>query len=161
MVAGYLHGLPAPRGGLAVLDVGCGTGRLAKLLASRPALRYLGIDWAPTALRRARGRRVPGARFRLADFETWVPGERYAAVVFCESANYARRPVATLRRFAGALTPRGVLVVSLYRDRRGRWRGFWRRAARVFDVVEATVVRNRAGSTWDVRLLRPRGRPAS
>jgi SAM-dependent methyltransferase len=167
----YLDGLPqlahygvvaayvrqhAARG--SVLDVGCGHGRLAWLLRHAPLARYHGIDFSPEAIRRARRRAGPRMRFDVADFDTWRPRARYSAIVFCESVNYAARPVATLRRFAHALRPGGVLIVSLFRVPRpgAFWRRFWRAVAGHFDTVDATVVSNRAGETWDVRMLRPR-----
>ncbi|WP_144184590.1 class I SAM-dependent methyltransferase [Elioraea rosea] len=57
-------GVPA---GASVLDLGCGTGNLAAVLAERdPASRITGIDIAPGFIDAAR-RAVPSARFMLAD----------------------------------------------------------------------------------------------
>ena len=56
------------RDGAAVIDVGCGSGRLATKLARYPELRYLGLDVAPELLdyaRRKAGR--PDFRFEKVD----------------------------------------------------------------------------------------------
>ncbi|MGZ4399040.1 MAG: methyltransferase domain-containing protein, partial [Gaiellaceae bacterium] len=52
-----------------VLEVGCGTGRLTQCLRERfPGAAIVAVDFAAAMLERAR-RRVPDARFLLADIE--------------------------------------------------------------------------------------------
>lgn len=151
VVAGYLRGL---RVAPAILDVGCGTGHLLEFLEPGWCRRYVGLDLAEEAIRRGRARRVPNATFEVADFDGWTPGERFSAVVFCESLNYARRPVETLARYGRALEPGGTLVVSLYRHP-GHPR-LWAEIERVAAVQDATAVVNRRGQAWDVKVLAPR-----
>ncbi|MGH7265494.1 MAG: class I SAM-dependent methyltransferase [Candidatus Rokuibacteriota bacterium] len=153
IVAGYVRWLfESP----AILDVGCGHGRLAALLHGGGIARYRGIDVSREAIRRARRRARGRMTFEVADFDAWEPPERYDVVVFCESLNYAAHPAYTLRRYARALAPDGALVVSLYRHRGpgAVWRRTWRNAGRYFETVDATTVSNAHGQTWDVRVLR-------
>jgi SAM-dependent methyltransferase len=51
-----------------VLDIGCGTGRVAEALAARGA-RAWGVDPSPEMLAVARSRNVPGGGFKQADAE--------------------------------------------------------------------------------------------
>lgn len=152
IVAGYVHHLfRHPR----VLDVGCGHGRLADFLRRAPLENYLGIDLSPEAIRQARARHGANLTFVVADFNNWVPPGRYETIIFSESLNYAVQPAATLDRYAEALAPGGALIVSLYRHRKpgARWWRTWRNAEQRFAVVDATTVTNRAGQTWDVKVL--------
>jgi SAM-dependent methyltransferase len=54
-----------------LLDVGCGSGELARRFAAGELAAYLGVDLAAEGLRRARALGLPQARFVEADFETW------------------------------------------------------------------------------------------
>jgi SAM-dependent methyltransferase len=149
VIAGYIHHLfESPT----VLDVGCGPGRLGELVEAFACKCYLGIDLSPEAIRQARLRATAHARFRVADLNDWNPPRRYLAIVFCESLNYANRPASTLVRYARALEPQGVLIVSLYRHRNhGR---IWRHVAQAFTILDVTTLTNRKQQTWDVKLLR-------
>lgn len=51
--------------GRRVLDVGCGTGRFAEVLATRFGARVFGLDAEPEMLAVARARRAPGLVFKL------------------------------------------------------------------------------------------------
>jgi 2-polyprenyl-3-methyl-5-hydroxy-6-metoxy-1,4-benzoquinol methylase len=136
-----------------ILDVGCGQGRLAELLAPSSFKSYLGIDLSTEALKRARSLEQPHATFRLADLNVWKPPRQYSVIVFCESLNYAVHPVTTLLRYARRLKRNGAVIVSLYRHRNhGR---IWKNAERHFETAHSTTVINPKGETWDVRLLRP------
>ncbi len=150
VIAGYVHYLfTSPT----ILDVGCGQGRLAELLAPCSFERYLGIDLSAEAIKRARRRPGTHARFRVADLNEWHPPGRFSVIVFCESLNYALHPVSTLVRYARALERDGAIIVSLYRHRNhGR---IWKNAARYFRIADSTTVINPKGATWDIRVLRP------
>jgi 2-polyprenyl-3-methyl-5-hydroxy-6-metoxy-1,4-benzoquinol methylase len=154
IVAGYLQALfRAP----AVLDIGCGHGRLVKLLDGVRPARYHGIDLSREAVARARRCARAGMTFEVADLNAWEPRERYDVIVFCESLNYAAHPASTLRRYAGSLAPGGALIVSLFRYRGpgALWRRTWRNLDRDFETVDAIGVGNRYGQVWDVKVLRP------
>ncbi|MEY2881703.1 MAG: hypothetical protein RLZZ15_4083 [Verrucomicrobiota bacterium] len=138
----------------AVLDLGCGPGRLADLLRMTPPRRYLGVDFSAEAVARARRRGLPGCEFAQGDFETWRAAEPFAAIVFNEAVGYSRDPRALLAAFAPALKADGHLVVSHFRS--AHWPALWRRLESAFTVVEAHVVANATGQTWDVKALRPR-----
>ena len=138
----------------AVLDLGCGSGRLAQLLASHFPARYLGVDLSAEGLRRAQSLGLNGCEFVQDDFETWSPAGLFDAVVFNESIGYAHDPAAAVQRFFSCLNPGGRVLISYYRS--GNHKAIWRRIARVAETLQETSARNRLGATWDVKLLRPR-----
>ncbi len=150
VIAGYVHYLfKSPT----ILDVGCGQGRLAELLAAFSITRYLGIDLSAEAIQHARRRIRSPARFRVADLNAWHPPGQFSVIVFCESLNYAIHPVSTLVRYARALEKDGAIIVSLVRHRNhGR---IWKNAARHFRTADSTTVINPHRATWDIRVLRP------
>lgn len=58
--------LPLPKAGVAIADLGCGTGRLAKLLQARGHERYWGVDFSPARIEECR-QYVPGFAFDTGD----------------------------------------------------------------------------------------------
>jgi len=101
--------------GLRLLDAGCGTGALAERLAEAcPDLEYLGVDFAPSMLARARARRSWPRGF------TFVQGD-LDCVLASEATGFDRvtsvnviwalsDPAATLTRMTAALRPGGRMV---------------------------------------------------
>jgi SAM-dependent methyltransferase len=137
-----------------VLDIGCGSGRLAQMLTPLRPTRYVGLDLSSVALQRAQALRLEGCEFVRGDFETWLPIERFDVVVFNESIGYARDPAATVQRFFNCLNCPDRLVVSYYRS--GNHAAIWRRIAGVADTIQAVMVRNERGATWDIKRLSQR-----
>ena len=60
-----------------IADLGCGTGRLAKLLWSRGYRHYWGVDFSPARIAEAT-RYVPGANFEVGDLFDGAMRERFA-----------------------------------------------------------------------------------
>lgn len=153
MVAGLVaHHAPATP----VLDVGCGTGRLLESMQAhgvKGPSRYVGVDLSRRALDAAEERLVhtrPSmpVRFVEADSELFPLDEQFGAIVFSESLYYSTDPCATIRRYADALAPGGVVIVSMWR-RPSRWR-VWRalgQELRELSRVKVAVPRRPA---WDV-----------
>jgi SAM-dependent methyltransferase len=94
------------------LDVGCGLGGFARLLAGRCG-RVVGIDLSPAMVAEARRRSagVPNLEFRVADLMT-APLEagRYDCVASIATLHHLPLEAA-LRRLRDALRPGGVLLV--------------------------------------------------
>ena len=154
VLVGYVTALyPQP----AILDLGCGSGRLAQLFQPHPFRRYVGVDVSAEGLRLARALGLARCEFVEGDFETWRPAEKFDVILFSECVGYAHDPGALVAAFQPWLAPGGVAGVSHFRF--GPWAAHWRRIEEHWQVLAATTVANSEGQTWDIKLLRP-GAPA-
>ena len=154
VIVGYLqHLFKSP----AILDVGCGPGKLSALLRPFSFERYVGVDLSAEAIKRASRHAAPNATFEVGDFAVWAPRERYDAVIFNEVLHYAEYPADVLSRYAAeALKPGGVSIVSLHRAK--NYLVIWQTIKRRFDVLDWTTVTNAQGLVWDIGLFRARAR---
>lgn len=103
-----------PAGGRDLLDVGCGSGRLARALATaRPGRRVLGLDPSREMIEAARAANegVPGLEFTEGEFlDLEIPPESFDFVSFVASLHHMEQPMA-LTKAAEILRPGGRLVV--------------------------------------------------
>jgi GT2 family glycosyltransferase/tetratricopeptide (TPR) repeat protein/2-polyprenyl-3-methyl-5-hydroxy-6-metoxy-1,4-benzoquinol methylase len=119
-----------PTSARAVLDVGCGAGRLGEALKARQAATVVGIEVDPRAAGAARERldavHVGDVEALAVDF---LPGS-FDAVVCGDILEHLRDPLGLLRRLRGWLRPDGRLVASIPNVRhhsvlRGLLEGNW------------------------------------
>jgi SAM-dependent methyltransferase len=98
-----------------VLDVGCGTGEHARLLASVHGFSMDGLDLDPAFVRIARAKH-PAGRFVVADMSDFQLATRYDAILcLFSSIGYLKtleRVTRALRCFRGHLEPVGVALVE-------------------------------------------------
>jgi SAM-dependent methyltransferase len=98
-----------------VLDVACGTGEHARLLATTHGFEVDGLDLEPALVRIAR-RKHPAGRFFEADMSDFHLPQRYDAITcLFSSIGYLRtleRVGRALRRFREHLAPSGVILVE-------------------------------------------------
>ena len=98
-----------------VLDVACGTGEHARLLATEHGFVVDGVDLNAEFLRLARLKH-PAGRFYQADMREFDLPDRYDAVIcMFSSVGYVKTLPAlerTLRTFGRHLAPNGVLIVE-------------------------------------------------
>ena len=134
-----------------ILDVGCGSGRLAQLLSPVPFENYLGVDISSAAIDKACALEVSKSKFETADLETWSPDRKFDAIVFNESLYYARRPVDVLLRYFDSLAADGALIVSLCRY--GNHGIIWQNVAKSLSILDSTTVENSKGQVWDIKVL--------
>jgi len=125
--------LSIPRGA-SLLDVGCGSGKLA-LIAARHGVNATGVDIAENLVERARERaRVEGlpARFRVADVEA-LPfcDASFDAVVSLAGAIFAPRPEMVARELVRVCRPGGVIAMANWTAR-----GF---VGKMYDAVSKFV----------------------
>lgn len=144
---------PRPR----LLDLGCGSGRLASMLDPAAISDYLGADISEEGLRLARNLKLPEPlnRFERLNFETWTPEvAAFDVITFNECLGYAADPLRTARRFADVLPPDGALIVSHFQSTNHA--EFWRRLAQSFAFIFERTATNAKGQIWDLRVLKLR-----
>ena len=93
------------------LEIGCGTGAFARLLAGRSG-RVLALDLSPRMIQLAReGSPPPNIDFQVADVLAWdFPAERFDAIATITTLHHLPlEPI--LSKMKGALKVGGVLVV--------------------------------------------------
>jgi 2-polyprenyl-3-methyl-5-hydroxy-6-metoxy-1,4-benzoquinol methylase len=97
-------------GGLRVVDMACGEGYGADVLARRAA-SVVGVDANPEAFEHARLRYVrPNLRFERGLVETWR--EECDAIVFLQTIEHVHDEAAVLEHFKAMLAPRGAAYIS-------------------------------------------------
>ncbi len=109
--------LLGPLKGSSVLDIGCGTGVLARHVTSRGAA-YVGVDASPKLLEFARGHAAPGAAFYLGDASSLasipqIKPESFDAAIFMLSIQDMSPLSDILKSAAWALKPRGRMVIVM------------------------------------------------
>ncbi|TSC64366.1 MAG: hypothetical protein G01um101491_307, partial [Parcubacteria group bacterium Gr01-1014_91] len=109
LISDYAH---ARGGSIRVLDVGCGNGGLAKLIASEPNIDYTGIDISETALAAARVV-APDSSFVIANAEQ-PPSDigTFDAFVFNETLYYMN-PDRVLPRYNAYAKPDARIFISV------------------------------------------------
>jgi SAM-dependent methyltransferase len=118
LVPGVLGAVPGLterlRAGAAVLDVGCGPGQVARLIADAfPASRVTGVDVVPEAVERARadaGDR-PNLDFRVGDAAQLADAGAFDVVLAVDVVHDLGRPREALAGMRRALVPGGVFVM--------------------------------------------------
>lgn len=153
VILGHLLRLSNPP---ALLDVGCGSGRLLEFVARCEFASYLGLDISTAAIQRARALKIPSASFAIGSAESFSTDRRFDAIIFGEVAYYLQNPSAVLLDFQRYLRPNGIMIVSMYDCLPARF--VWWRVARAFDTVAATEVVSTGKHSWSVRVVRPKPR---
>ncbi|HSZ68887.1 MAG TPA: methyltransferase domain-containing protein [Solirubrobacteraceae bacterium] len=114
------------RPGMAVLDVGCGTGAITAGIAQAvgPDGRVLGVDVSESLIARARERceRTPNLTFELADVAALVGrARRFDVVTAARLLLWLADPRAALSAMAGVARAGGLVVVLDYNLRKTSW----------------------------------------
>jgi trans-aconitate methyltransferase len=121
-----------------VLDVGCAGGTLAGELP--PSVHYLGIDASQSAIEAAQS--LWGGDhilFEAHDIREFQPVDHWDAIVFCEvlSCLTVHEAIAEVRRYAKALSPEGLIAISMMDD--GKSRAIWRALRQEFRWIDGIL----------------------
>ncbi len=132
--------LPHLTPGQRVLDVCCGTGRLARLLSER-GLSVTGIDVSSRMIRHARTH-APQAEFLVRDATAFSFDPVFdAAVSTFDSLNHILSPEAlrqTFRNVLAALKPGGLFVFDVLGEE--AYRNHWREASALVHDTDVLVI---------------------
>lgn len=145
--------------GHGILDLGCGTGALARSVCTKSRPLYLGIDISEEAIRKARETAPPNARFWIGDAEQGLPGEVHArapfgAIVFGEVLYYLDDPLRVVTAYEALLRSDGVLVYSVWDPKRNR--NLLRRLLEGSQLLCDVEVRCGAARPWRIMAHHPR-----
>ena len=121
-----------------VLDVGCAGGTLAGELP--PSVHYLGIDASESDIEAAQS--LWGGDdilFEARDIREFDPVGDWDAIVFSEVLPYlaVHEAVAEVRRYAEALSPEGIVAISMTND--GKSRAIWRALRQEFLWIDGIL----------------------
>lgn len=101
-----------------VLEIGVGTGRLARQVLQRGCGPFTGIDLSPAAIERA-GENLRGwdnVSLILGDFLTWAPGGRFD-VAYCSLTLFHIRDKGLFVQKVESLLPKGRFVLSIPKEK--------------------------------------------
>lgn len=97
-----------------VLDIACGVGYGAPLLAARPDVRVLGVDVSEDAIAYAQARNHdPRVEFRVADALDFEDSDGFDTIVSLETVEHVVDADLLIARLAGLLRPGGCLIGSV------------------------------------------------
>lgn len=102
--------------GLNILDVGCGTGEMSLLLASKGA-HVTGIDLSESSIQKATTYAQHlglTATFKQENFLTWNTKEKFDVVLCIGVLHHTPYPKASFSILVDYVKPGGMLVVSMY-----------------------------------------------
>ena len=113
------------RPGLAVLDVGCGTGAITRGMAEAvlPNGQVVGIDANARLIAQARRGHgdVPGLSFEVCDIYRLPHRDQFDVVTAARVLQWLANPLAALQKMAGAVKPGGAVLVLDYNHEKIRW----------------------------------------
>ncbi|MBD0255861.1 MAG: methyltransferase domain-containing protein [Cytophagales bacterium] len=111
--------------GMAVLDVGCGTGAITRGMAELTTRTgtVLGIDASPALIAEAQAKHagVAGLGFAVADVHTFRPDVPFDVVASARTLQWLANPYEALQRMVGFLKPGGIVSVLDYNHEKIAW----------------------------------------
>ena len=149
-IAGYCRYL---KDSGSILDIGCGEGILRNALRGFEYSRYVGVDIAAEAIRRASRIQDDRACFVRANAERYDPGRRFDIIVFNECLYYFDDPAGVLRRYEGSLAKGGIVIVSMHATERSR--RIWKAIENDHRAEDEVQVTHRSGVSWTIKVFVP------
>jgi trans-aconitate 2-methyltransferase len=99
-----------------VVDLGCGTGNITKLLRERwPQAQITGVDNSPQMLAKAQGA-APEITWETGDVATWNPSQKVDVIFSNATFNWLPDHDTLLPQIMQHLTPGGVLAIQVPRN---------------------------------------------
>jgi SAM-dependent methyltransferase len=144
------------KAGGSILDIGCGEGLVQEKLRPYGYRRYIGIDLADEAIRRAAHKQDERTEFVRADAVEFEPAEAFDIIIFNECLYYFVDPIEVLRKYERWLRDDGVFIVSMYGVERTE--RLWRLIVPLYRCEDGVQVTHDGGKFWTIRVLRPERR---
>lgn len=99
--------------GKTVIDVGCGTGLLAREIGSRAASRVIGLDYSASAIAAANSaRHPPNVEFVHADVTSWSTVEKFDVVTALGTVEHFDDPARFLKSLGELLSDDGTMILT-------------------------------------------------
>lgn len=143
IIIGYLRHL---KPGGRFLDLGCGTGVLQQRLGAENYARFVGVDFAEEAIKRANTLADDKTAFFCADINVYRPEEKFDAIIFNEVLYYLDDPIATLDYYQQFLADNGLFLISMYCQKKTQ--RSWDYLESRYKFADASSVTNIKGQTW-------------
>jgi len=139
--------------GGAILDIGCGEGLVQEKLRPYGYRRYVGIDIADEAIRRASRKQDDRTEFLRADAAEFHHEERFDVIIFNECLYYFPDPIELLKKYERFLCRGGIFVVSMYGVERTE--RLWSILKPLYRCEDGVRIANECAKFWTVKVLQP------
>ena len=97
--------------GKSVIDVGCGTGKLAYLISKKGG-NVIGIDYSKSAIKIAKMKyQNPNLKYELMDISKKILG-KYDVIILVGTLEHMDNPYSMLRRLKSHLKPGGKIIIT-------------------------------------------------
>lgn len=97
---------------MTILEIGCGTGFLTKMLVKKyPESQITAIDISGKMIEKCRSK-LPFIHFEKVDGETYNPTEKFDLIISNMTVQWFEDPVMTLERYRDFLNPKGQILFS-------------------------------------------------
>ena len=94
-----------------ILDVGCGTGRLAYMIAKKGG-KVKGIDYSTTAIKTAQSKyNHPNLSYEKVDVSKNI-SEKYDIIISIGTLEHMDKPYSMLKKFKNHLEPKGKIILT-------------------------------------------------
>ena len=153
VVVGYCrHFKPAGK----ILEIGCGEGVLQERLCPSKYARYVGVDIAAEAIRRASNKQDEKTFFVREDAKIYNPAEQFDVIIFNECLEYFDDPLGLVQRYERFLEKDGVYLVSMFVGiDTARTKRIWKMLESAYRAEAETRVATQAGFSWMIKVFIP------
>ncbi|SHG44083.1 class I SAM-dependent methyltransferase [Winogradskyella jejuensis] len=106
-----------------ILDLGAGEAVLNERLNADDYTFFYNVDYSSASIEKAEEKGIANTKNLVADIHTYDPEETFDIIVFNEAFYYVHDHLKheVLDRFTDKLSPKGVLITSIYKEGQNCW----------------------------------------